>query len=715
MSTQDNYLPFVESKDGQNSLIISVVNMHCASCIQKIESGLNKVEGVSARCNLTKKKVNINWSGAKEKAAELAEIVSNLGFEVKPFNQKTANSDEEKELKFLLRCIAIAAFAAGNLMIITDALWSSTRAEMGSNTRDLLNWVAAAISLPTIIYSGLPFYKSAWSALKKFKSNMDVPISLAIILGGIVSVIETLRKGEHVYFDSSVMLIFFLLVGRYLDKKARSKAKSSAQDLLANLSGTASVINGGSVEVIPISEVKIGMILQVAVGDKIPVDAVVIEGESEIDESLITGETLPKTIAQNSRVFAGCINLTSPIKIKVVSEAQNTVLSEIAKLIEKSEQSGSKYVKIADKVAEYYTPAVNILAASSFIFWVLYGTPWLDALLISTTVLIITCPCAMGLAVPIVQVIASSRLFKKNLLIKTSDALEKLAKADTVIFDKTGTLTTGHLALEQGYEPSKLKLAASLAAKSSHPLACSIFAAYRGEIFDIAVQEEKGKGLSAVYEGKNIKLGKRSWCGDANSPDEGKPELWLNIEGESTYKFSFSDTIRSDAKEVIAEFKKLGFAIYLLSGDRKSVVTSVAKELGIDSFEAEISPLDKNAFIEKLNSQNRKTLMIGDGLNDAAALKNALVSISPSTAVDISQNVSDIVFMGAKLSPIIEAIKTAKRANKLVKQNFVLAIGYNILAVPLAVAGFVTPLIAAIAMSSSSIIVVANSLRLKQK
>jgi Cu2+-exporting ATPase len=420
---------------------------------------------------------------------------------------------------------------------------------------------------------------------------------------------------------------------------------------------------------------------------------------------------MPASVAEGNEVFAGTINITAPLVIKTINANNNSLLSEIISLMENAEQGQAKYVRLADKIASFYTPVVHALGLLTFFGWWLFmGADWQLSLLNSVTVLIITCPCALGLAVPVVQVLASGRLFKQGILLKSGDALEKLAKVDYIVFDKTGTLTLGTPELQNvsacpGY---LLQLAASMAAKSKHPLSIALTREYHGDLLDLKVEEIAGYGIEAKAEGKITRLGRRSWCGDETSEASDKLELWLSA-GEEKFCFLFEDQLREDSVAVINQLQKYGFDMTILSGDRMLVVEKIAEELNIRSYQAELSPVDKCNIIKK-NDHN--VMMVGDGLNDAPALANAYVSISPSSAINITQNTADIVFQGKKLAAIIESIEVAKKSSMLVKQNFALAFIYNIFAIPLAMSGNVTPLIAAVAMSGSSIIVIVNALRL---
>ncbi len=706
---------FVTSEaDGSNSLNLLVDGMHCPSCVAIIENALNKQEEVrSARLNLSTKRLKISWNGAKELGEKWVELINGMGYRAMPFDQETAETAEKKEEKFLFRCLAVAGFASGNLMLFSVPLWSSDMVEMGSATRTFFHWVQAAIAIPAVAYCGLPFYISAWKAIKEFRTNMDVPISVAVILATLMSIFETATYGTHSYFDSGVMLLFFLLIGRYLEARAKGRARSAAHDLLQMMTGFTTIQNSdGSHQQIPLSEIKEGMVLLVAAGEKIGADGEVINGESELDTSLITGETLPRAVSSGAQVFAGTINLVAPLTIRVTKAHERSLIAEIVKMMETAEQSQARYVTLADKISGWYTPVVHVLAAGTFIGWWVFGNvQWQVALLYSATVLIITCPCALGLAVPVVQVLASGKLMRSGILLKSGSALERLATITHAVFDKTGTLTLGKPMLTSANSTEQLQLAASLAARSKHPLSQAIAKSYSGELLTLDVKEIHGCGLEAG----NVRLGKRSWA--TNLPDDGDDtlELWLSSEGTDQVRFTFADKLRDDAKNIITNLQASGIKTLLLSGDRQEVTRTIAGSLGIDVYEGALTPVQKVDKISALKSAGANVLMVGDGLNDAPSLASATISMSPTSAMDITQNAADIVFQGDKLQPVITAWKLAKFSQILVKQNFQLAIWYNIIAIPMAVAGMVTPLIAAIAMSSSSLLVIANAMRLNTR
>ncbi|MCB9983695.1 MAG: cadmium-translocating P-type ATPase [Rhodospirillales bacterium] len=712
------YATLVETTpEGLNTISILVSGVHCAACIQKIEGTLNHQPEISeARLNFTTGRLAITWSGASSNIERYIKSIEDMGYPVNPYDPNIRAEETKAEERFLLLCLGVAGFAMGNIMLLSVGLWTTTGETMGLATREMLHWVAAAIALPTILFSGRPFFRSALKALSTGHANMDVPISLALVLASAMSLLETMHHGEHVYFDSAVMLMFFLLIGRYLDFRARQQARNSATDLLALQTGFANVIEkNGQIRKILISDLKEGQHVRIAAGEKFPTDGQITEGRSEIDTSLITGETLPRTIETGGNVFAGTLNMSASLTMRVSAIAKDSLLSDIIKLMEEAEQSKARYVRLADRAARLYTPVVHTLAALAFCGWFFIGgLDWQSALMIAITVLIITCPCALGLAVPVVQVLATGKLMKNGILVKSGDALERLSEIDTVLLDKTGTLTLGRPTLENPPDGQTLRLAASLAAHSSHPLSKALVQSYEGPLAKAEnIKERAGQGLEADIEGRHIRMGSRAWCGDKNAAQSDTLELWLDIEGQTPRLFTFTDHLREDAAATITAFKNAKIDTIMLTGDRASVAQNVANQCGIGSVYAEQTPPQKYAHMQSLKDQGRKLLMIGDGLNDAPVLTGAHVSIAPGTAIDMAQNAADIIFMGDRLILAYETFKTAQFNQKLVKQNFALAVLYNIIAVPLALAGLVTPLVAAIAMSGSSLIVIANSFRLK--
>jgi Cu2+-exporting ATPase len=712
--------------DGAASLHLMVDGLQCAACVWLIETVLRRQPGVRiARLNMTTRRLTLTWDPAEADVNALVGSVLRLGYRLVPFDPERMGVAEAQAERELLRCLAVAAFAAANVMLLSVAVWAGHSQGMGPATRELMHWVSALIAMPAVVYAARPFFRSAWNALKNRRTNMDVPISIGVTLATGMSLVETMRGGEHAYFDAAITLLFFLLIGRYLDLRARGRARSAAEHLLSLGGGAVTVIEAdGASRVVRPEEVAVGQTVLVAAGERVPVDGSIRDGTSDIDTSLITGESVPGAVRTGDRVFAGTLNLTAPLRLEVTAVGEGTLLAEIVRLMEVAEQGRARYVAIADRVSRAYAPVVHLTALFTFLGWVfLAGSPWQPALLNAIAVLIITCPCALALAVPVVQVIASGRLLRQGVLLKSATALERLDLTDTVVFDKTGTLTEGRPDLHtDGIDSDALWLAASLAAASRHPLARAVSRAVPGAAVAAGVREIPGAGLSLDTAEGEIRLGSRRFTGvtesavaDADGPELHGPELWLASPGHAPVRFTFTDALRIDARAVVDRLKAGGRRVLLLSGDRRPVVEAVAARLGIAEWHAEQTPADKTACLEALAREGRTVMMVGDGLNDAPALAAASVSMSPATAVDVSQTAADVVFQGNRLMPIVEALDVARRSDRLVRQNFGLALLYNVVTVPLAVAGLVTPLIAAAAMSSSSLIVILNALRLARR
>ncbi len=708
--------PYVRHEsDGTLSMCAIVDGLRCAACLWLIESALGRQEGVvSGRLALSTGRLRLRWQGSPERGAELLALVRRLGYRVQPYDPARfalAGSGEERAL---LRALAVAGFATGNIMLLSISVWAGD-GEMGTATRDLLHWISALIALPAVAYAGRPFFASAFAALRARRANMDVPISLAVLLATGISLIATMHSGLHAYFDSAVTLLFFLLIGRYLERRARGRARSAAETLLAL--GAAPVTRlaaDGSTSRVASALLTPGELILVAAGERIGVDGEVVAGRSEIDRSLLDGETMPLPVGPGSLVHAGMSNLGAALRIRVTATGEDTYLAEIARLMEAAEQGRTRYVALADRVARAYAPGVHLLALGTFVGWMWAGQGWLGALTAAVAVLIITCPCSLGLAIPAVQVIAAGRLMRRGILLKSGTALERLAAVDTVAFDKTGTLTLGRPALAGAPDAADLAAAAALAAASRHPLSRAIRTLRPDVPAKDGVIEHPGAGLRCAERTGETRLGSRAFCGvAAPANDTDGPELWLSAPGRAPVRFAFEDPLRPDARRVIDGLHASGKRVLLLSGDRRRAVARCAAALGIADWAAEISPVDKAARLAALAASGRHVLMVGDGLNDAPALAAADVSISPSSAADVSQNAADIVFQGNSLAAVGEALAVARRSQALMRQNLAFAILYNAVAVPLAMAGLVTPLVAAAAMSSSSLTVILNALRLR--
>ncbi|MBF9046017.1 cadmium-translocating P-type ATPase [Rhodobacterales bacterium LSUCC0031] len=693
--------------------MLSLPGIHCAGCISGVERALLAVPGVTeARVNLTLRRAAVQGAPDVTPAA-LTDALARAGYEAHELDAGVlASTFADRQGRDLLMRLAVAFFAMMNVMLLSVAVWSGA----DGVTRDMMHWISAAIAIPAVIFAGQPFYVSAWGALKGRRLNMDVPITLAIALAVGTSLYETIHSGHHAYFDAAISLCTFLLAGRYLDHRTRASARSAAQELAALEVPRALRIIDGREETVAVAALAPGDIVRVKPGGRIPVDGVVQIGQSEIDRSLMTGESLPVFAGIGTRVSAGEVNLTGPLTVEVTAVGRDTTLHRIADLVATAEAGRANYNSLADQAAKLYAPFVHILSVVAAVGWWLYTQDMRIALNIAAAVLIITCPCALGLAVPAVTTAASGRLFRKGMLIKNGTALERLAEVDTVVFDKTGTLTDGApLPIRLDALPGDAaRVALALAQGSAHPLSVSLA---KG-LADLGIRpahvtdlvEVPGHGVEGRWQGRVVRLGRAAWLGAAAPAQTAS---FLSLGEGPAIAITFADRLRDGAADLVAALQAQGKRVILISGDTKGAVIRFAQTIGITEVIGEALPQEKSALVADLAAQGAKVLMVGDGLNDTAALAAAHVSISPASALDAARSASDIVLMGKSIAPIADAMRTAVSARARIRENFTIATVYNVLAVPLAVAGLCSPLIAALAMSTSSITVGLNALRLR--
>lgn len=693
----------------------NVPGLHCAGCISKLEGGLARVEGViSARVNFTKRRVAIAHA-AELDDERLRDAIGRIGFPAERLlaDDEGRTAPENRELG---RALGVAGFAAMNIMLLSVSVWSGAEGA----TRDMFHWLSALIALPTVVYAGRPFYRSAWSALRRGRTNMDVPITIGVSLACAVSLYETITHGPHAYFDGAVMLLFFLLAGRFLDGVMRARAEDSVAALQRQRAPRGLVMSAdGKAGWRDADELAPGMKLLVAAGEAFAADGTVVEGSSSVDRALVTGESAPESVGPGAAVLAGTINLAAPLKIKVSAAGEATAIAGIARLMEAAGGAKSRYVRLADRAARFYAPAVHLLALLTFAGWMLAGAGVHQAVLVAVAVLIITCPCALGLAVPVAQVVAAGALMRRGILIRDGAGLERLAEADVALMDKTGTLTLGRPCLLDlgGLTPEEAPVALALARASRHPLARALATALDADaaVDVIDLEETPGLGLTAHYRGEQAVLG-RIDPGTSDPAENVASRHALTTAfrlGDGPVRLiRFEDALRPGATAAVVQLAALGLEPTIVSGDLGRRVDRLAENLGVSGLGG-LAPQGKLDLIVSRQAAGRRVLMIGDGLNDGPALSAAHVSMAPSSASDVGQNSADLIFLGESLAALPIAVVAARRTMRVVRQNFAMAIGYNALAVPVAIAGLATPLVAALAMSLSSLIVVGNSLRLR--
>jgi Cu2+-exporting ATPase len=700
-------LPLIhEEADGVKSLDLMISGLTCGACVWLVEQALAAEPDVmKARVSFSTRRLDLRWRGAAARGNELMALLSRLGFRLAPYTPACLRATEDAEGRALIRALGIAAFGAMNVMLVSIAVWVGD--DMGAHTRELMHWLAALIALPTVLVAGMPFYRSAAAALRAGRVNMDMAVSLGVLATTGMSLIETFRNGPYTWFDGATALLALLLAGRVLERAARRKARQAVAELLALQDGMVTLLApDGTAQLVPAVAVEAGQRVQIAMGETLRLDGRALV-ETLLDTAAITGESLPRGFGAAQPLPAGAVNMGAPFSLEVTAPARDGSLAAMARLLEAAEQSKGRFVSIADHAARYYVPIAHAIAAATFLlWWVGFGVVWQEALVNAVCVLLITCPCGLAIAVPAVQVVASGALFRRGVLVASATALERLASADHAVLDKTGTLTEGRpVLIPEGQAPEVLRAAASMARASRHPLAKALLRACPDAPLAPDTVEIAGQGLQSGM----VRLGSPSFCG-LDGITDGMVLVYRGADATPVI-FRFADRLREDAPEAVAALKRLGLSVELLSGDGPGAVASAAIAAGIAEWRAGADPHAKAAHIESLKQAGLKPLMVGDGINDAAALAAAYVSASPAGATDLAQTTADIVLQREGLAVLPEAIRIARRAQILARQNIGFSLAYNLIAVPTAIAGMVNPLIAALVMASSSLIVIGNALR----
>nr|WP_272911729.1 heavy metal translocating P-type ATPase [Loktanella sp. M215] len=701
--------------DGRGQCVLSIPDLRCGGCVATIERALNaRTDVASARVNLTLKQAVVTFADADTDPTSVISALTLLGYPAIPADQgQSQEGDTDTVGRGLLRAIAVAGFGAMNIMILSVAVWSGAAGE----TRDTFHLISALIAVPVVAYAGQPFFRSALQALRVGRLNMDVPIAVAVILALALSLVETMRGGEQAFFDAAVTLLFFLLSGRYLDHLMRERARSAVSGL-ARLSPRGAMLrqSGGMLTYVPLSAISPGAIIAIGPDERVPVDVRIVAGFTDLDRSLVTGEAMPVPAGFGDTLEAGTLNLTGAVEAEVLRSAEQSFLAQMMHMQSEAETGRGTYVRIADRAARLYAPVVHLLALATFVGWVLATGDWHTSAFVAISVLIITCPCALGLAVPVAHVVAAGRLMRMGILMKDGSALERLADIDRVVFDKTGTLTIGTSAVGLGPDDPALRPAAkALASKSVHPAARAIemSIAERPCQLDDAT-EVPGFGIAGCVDGRAVRLGRADWVADISVQAKGRASPVFAFADGPAMSFDLTETLRPGAVDAIRSFAAARIPVAMLSGDIAARANSIANQLDISDVKSGQTPADKIAALNDLRDGGSRALMVGDGLNDAAALAAAHVSMAPSSASDAGRTAADFIFLRDGLDAVPAAWRMARATARIVRQNFALAIAYNCIAIPLAMAGLVTPLIAALAMSASSLLVIGNALRLNR-
>lgn len=670
--------------------------IHCAGCIRGVERTLSTLPDIEgARVNLTQKRVAISAT-PKADPTPWIRALAQAGYEAHEVSDAEVPGAGGGDYTIHM---GVAGFAMMNVTLLSVAVWLGAI----DTTRDFLHWVSAAIALPAAAFSAQPFFRSAFSALRGRRVNMDVPISLAILLACGMSLYEVIHSGPHAWFDAALTLTFFLLVGRVLDQRLRRAAHSAADNLAAMEPSRVLRLEDGVRMSRPLSEIAIGDVLWLNAGARVPVEARLESAEATVDASFITGETEPVTRAKWATLHAGEVMLTGPVTIRATAVGEDTTIRRIAQLVATAEGARGQYIGIADKAAEIYTPLVHILSAAAFVGWWFATGDARTAINVAIATLIITCPCALGLEVPAVAVAGTARLYREGLLIKSDTALERLAEIDTVVFDKTGTLTERRLVVPKGLSDTETRVLRALSDSSDNPL-CHTLSRALGAVTPAPltdVTETAGQGVQARFGAQSVALGRESETAEDT----------VFRYGSAEYRLAAVETLLPDAQDAVAALRTDGLRVIMLTGDTPSNAARMAAALGFEDVRAGVGPEDKLTIVKGLETQGARVLMVGDGLNDTAALAAAHASMAPGSALDASRKAAYVIIVSKALTTIATALRVSRLSTRRMAQNINISTVYNLVAVPIAIAGFATPLAASIAMSTSSITVVLNSLR----
>ncbi|MDK9763993.1 cadmium-translocating P-type ATPase [Vibrio sp. D420a] len=709
---EDVQLEFVRNSENTSEVTLSLEGVSCAACAWLIEKQVSSQDGVyGIRVNTTTNRALLSWDNTKTKLSELLSAIHTLGYKAAPFEADQQEAAYHRSMKNYLYRLGVAGLATMQVMMLAVALYLEVFGNLEPEFKHYFRWVSLIFATPVLLYSALPFYINAWRSIKGRTLGMDVPVSIALLFAYVASLVATVTEQGEVFFESISMFTFFLLLGRFLEMRARRKAAAASGNLLKLVPAMATTLDG---EQIPVKTLKVGDKIRVLPGEHIPADGIVLSGRVHIDESMLTGESIHVVKNQDDSVFAGTLNGDESFELEVKSSKADSVISNIVRLQDEAQLSKPRIAEIADIVARYFVAVILIISFGTWLYW--HQTKPEDAFWIMLSVLVATCPCALSLATPTAITCSTSRMGNFGILLRKGHVFETLCKVNHLIIDKTGTLTEGDIRISQTETHAELdkdtclQIAASLEQHANHPIA-KAFKAYESEDIKVeSVNNVIGSGITGEWDGHKVAIGSSEFILGQAQNDQSNG-IYLSLDDKHIATFVYEDPIRKESIEFIQKFKEAGIKTTLLTGDSLVNAKPVAEEIGITDIVANAKPEDKLAY---LNSRDDKdiTMMVGDGINDAPILAGAHLSVAMGGGTDVAKASADMVLLGDKLDRLLQSRKLALKTRKIIRENLAWSLGYNLLILPLAVAGLVAPYIAVVGMSASSIIVVSNSLRL---
>ena len=714
----DMLAAFAEQSDDSAVATLYVAGMYCSACSWLIESTLSKAAGVeTAEINPVTHRVRIGFKPQTIGLGDVLATIAGLGYKPQPLAPESGARPELLEQRTALKRLLVASLGMMQVMMFAIALYAGEFQGIDAKMQRFLRLVSLLVTTPVVFYSARPFFSAALRGLRTRRPGMDLPVSIAIGAAYAASMYATLTNGPAVWFDSVVMFVFFLTLGRYLEMRARHRSIDRTIALTALLPNTATCIDAAGRREVPVSQLVAGERVAISPGDSVPADGTIVAGETHVDESLLSGESTPLHKFVGDRLAAGSIILDGALELEVRATGVDTTLGAISRISEQARYARPGFVRLTDRVASYFVVFVLVIASLVAIAWYLVDPS--RVFVVTLSVLVVTCPCALALATPAAFAAAGSRLSELKLLLTNSNAIEAMSRATHAMFDKTGTLTMGRPIVtsvrildEDASVDYYRQIAAALEAQSRHPIARAFVTIYTP--FKASdCRNFTGLGISGVIDGVEWRLGKREFVAGGDEADSGSTTtVWLGNDEGPVAEFAIDDEVRGDALDTVLALQKLGLDISVVSGDHEQPVRRVADALGIKHVHHSRSPADKLALIQERQRGGETVIMIGDGINDAPVLAGADASIAPARAADLAQTHADVIMLGEALHPVVTAAGLSRQTMRIVRQNLAWAIVYNAFALPLAAAGMVPPWMAAIGMSASSLIVVLNALRL---
>ncbi len=717
---------YIIEKDGFYEINLIIEGIHCSACVWLNEKVLHQTDGIiEATINYTNNKAKIVWDPDTIKLSQIIEKIRSIGYNGYPYDPKLQEERANKARRDYYSRLLVAIFATMNIMWIAIAEYTGYFTGMRSDMKNVLNIAEFVLATPTLFYTGWVYFRGAYFALKNRFINMDVLVITGAVLAYIYSIYAMVTHTGEVYFDSVTMIITFVFVGKYLEVLSKKRAVDAMDNLMGSIPTELTIVKDGEKSIISIEEVEIGDIIEVKPGEKIVVDGVIATGSGNFDLSSLTGESEPVYKKEGDEILSGSICLDAVIRYRAIKDFKHSMLSSIVSLLEESISKKPSIEKLADTISGYFSLVILSIAVLTVIGWYIYGAGFEKSLIIGISVIVIACPCALGLATPMAALIGINTASSKGILFKEAEFLETMAKSDVLLLDKTGTITEGKPKVinSKFLKNFDKNILYSLVKSSNHPISKAIsnyLEENNEDIKEYELDDKKNieaRGISAKYKNKKIYGGNAKLVKELGVKFDREffnTVFIVVIDEEVVAYFELKDSLKKDAKEVLAQIKKRGLKLVMLTGDNEKVANDIAKEVGIDEIYHSLFPKDKADIVEKFQKDKKIVIMIGDGINDALALSRADIAISMGSGADVSVDVSDVVLLNDDMQSLLDALKISKKAYTTIKENFTLSVIYNSITIPLAVAGYVMPLVAALSMSMSSLIVVGNSFRIRR-